>query len=237
MPDNINQGQSSDDPLLGSLYPDTLDTVEVGEGLSSFPGLVFGTGTGCSATKSLAKLLKGTHEPFESTKFSGQGEFVDSHLLFAQRYGPVVSWRYNRSIHQIREKADNARFIAILRMPVETIQCFVNKDLFRWAGKRSAFIDDPQLPGWPPLNHWMCSTINIIDGFGDQFDDWEVVWIDELPGKKLNKSEPLRPLTGPEMKDIERFTPGVVEHMERLERASIERGRPLFDKIMEGWNA
>lgn len=36
---NINQGQSNDDPLLGSLA--ILDSVEVGEGLPSFPNLVF----------------------------------------------------------------------------------------------------------------------------------------------------------------------------------------------------
>ena len=61
MPDNINLGPASADPLLGSLA--ILDSVEVGEGLSSFPNLVLGTGSGRCGTMSLAKTIAATHEP------------------------------------------------------------------------------------------------------------------------------------------------------------------------------
>jgi hypothetical protein len=131
---------------------------------------------------------------------------------------------------EIRELDTDAYFVAVFRDPIDTIRCFVNKGIFRRAGPDTLFLAHENMPGWPPLNHWVRCMSNILVSMKDT-DDWEVWWIDEIPGKKLNKSKKRRDLVDFEIDDINNWSGRVLPRMHEAHAESLQRGRPILEGI------
>ena len=146
MPDNINLGPASADPLLGSLA--ILDSVEAGEGLPSFPNLVLGTGSGRCGTRSLAQQLRLKHEP---------GHHMVGAFIFRWLYGEKRKDTYHKHLVKYKGLCDesiadkgglvdarlsyimplamewwpDARWIIVFRHPFDTCRSWIERGYYK----------------------------------------------------------------------------------------------------------
>ena len=196
--------------------------------------MIWGTGTGCSATQALANLLLLEHEPLEHMVGSEEWENVphtekEQQVLDAVTcFGGAVSWRFASGLELVRDKDPEAQIVVVIRNPWETLECMKKKNIFQ---ERRTDIPHAY-SSWGPLGHWCYCADSLVRGLHDDLEDWEGWKIDELPIESKTNQSPRqgKGLTGLERRLIDEGASSRWQLLVDKWMFSVERGRPIYDK-------